>query len=137
MRSLCCKSVKGWMFVFVTHTSRKNHLPCCPDLPPPCVSPQVDVAFAFGEVETVDLVPGGASQPVTGANRAQYAELYTQVGAAAAMVSVVGAGCRGSAPVCVCRPTAYCCVWPCVAVSELVAMDAKFATTAISLCQSV
>lgn len=52
---------------------------------------QVDVEIAAGEIETVELKPGGADVEVTAANRLQYVELYTQVGQSRASV---GSTCR-------------------------------------------
>ncbi|GIL42536.1 hypothetical protein Vafri_497 [Volvox africanus] len=39
---------------------------------------QVDVEMGFGEVEQVDLVPGGSELPVTAANRRLYVDLYVK-----------------------------------------------------------
>ncbi len=52
--------------------------------------------MGFGEVESVDLLPGGGDVPVTAANRQQYVELYVrhllQVVRRKAMRNVCGAG---------------------------------------------
>ncbi|KAG2488735.1 hypothetical protein HYH03_012734 [Edaphochlamys debaryana] len=39
---------------------------------------QVDVEMGFGEVESVDLMPGGGDTPVTAANRRLYVDLYVR-----------------------------------------------------------
>ena len=44
---------------------------------PPCHL-QVDLEVEFGEVENVELLPDGASIPVTRGNAQQYVELYAQ-----------------------------------------------------------
>ncbi len=40
---------------------------------------QVDLEVGFGEIRSVDLMPGGAHTGVTVANRQQYVELYMTV----------------------------------------------------------
>lgn len=40
---------------------------------------QVDMECGFGEVQNVELLPGGAQVPVERANTQQYVDLYTQV----------------------------------------------------------
>eukprot|EP00195_Chlamydomonas_chlamydogama_P006855 CAMPEP_0202911740 /NCGR_PEP_ID=MMETSP1392-20130828/55763_1 /ASSEMBLY_ACC=CAM_ASM_000868 /TAXON_ID=225041 /ORGANISM="Chlamydomonas chlamydogama, Strain SAG 11-48b" /LENGTH=556 /DNA_ID=CAMNT_0049602365 /DNA_START=33 /DNA_END=1703 /DNA_ORIENTATION=- len=39
---------------------------------------QVEMEVGFGEIESVELIPGGATMPVNNANRAEYVRLYTQ-----------------------------------------------------------
>jgi hypothetical protein len=38
---------------------------------------QVEYEF-YGEIRTVELIPGGSSVPVTAENRRKYVELYTK-----------------------------------------------------------